>query len=222
MRRQAILILNGEIDTDFISHYIQRFDKPEVYCIDGAFNQVCHADNVLKNLKGVLGDLDSVDMDKVQAHASNVKLIKTYDQNFTDFYKALEYFCQDYDQLFILGFSGGEFDHALGNLHVALQWYNKIKLEFVDQYSTYFITRSSVELTNVLGKMVSVIPMFDVTGLTYDGLKYPLLNESLRFTNRIGTRNHAVKDTIRISFTDGAIMIFTSHLTYQHYKEEGH
>ncbi len=219
MGKQAILILNGEIDMPFISQYIQRFDMPKVYCIDGAFNQICHSEDIIKNLKGILGDLDSVDLDEVNLHAPSVKLIKTYDQNYTDFYKALEYFCNDYEKLFILGFGGGEFDHALGNLHVALQWYTKIKLEFVDQYSSYFITNKSVSLSGILGKMVSIVPLFKVTGLTYQGLKYPLENAILQFSSRIGTRNHAVDDNVEISFTDGTIMIFVSHLIYQHYKE---
>jgi thiamine pyrophosphokinase len=44
--------------------------------------------------------------------------------------------------------------------------------------------------------------------LVTDGLNWELKNEDLEITKRIGTRNFATKSTVKISYSDGDLLVF--------------
>ena len=105
---KAILILNGKIDIQFIENYLSKKSE-DVFAVDGAYNLMSNTSIVIN---GVIGDLDSI-----HSIPNNIKVIKTSDQNFTDFEKAIHFLIQkNYTEVDVLGASGLEMDHFLGNL----------------------------------------------------------------------------------------------------------
>ncbi len=56
--------------------------------------------------------------------------------------------------------------------------------------------------------MVSLVPFPKVENLITDGLNWELRNEELDITTRIGTRNFAKKDVVKISYKVGDLLIF--------------
>jgi thiamine pyrophosphokinase len=199
--KKAFILLNGQKPAVFpdLSNY-------DFSCaIDGAYNHF-KTNNIVPDL--VTGDFDSI-----EAIPDSVEIINTPDQNFTDFEKALQILNKrGYHSIDIYGGSGKEHDHFLGNLSTALLWKNKVRITFFDDYGTYFFIEEACTLNNVLNKTISLIPFPIAQGIKTEGLKFPLQNEPLTFGKRVGTRNLAIDNQVKISINTGELLVYISNL----------
>lgn len=221
MTQSAVLIINGSVNAEFVAEYLDQMNQQlPIYCTDGAFNQVSSTSRIVNNLKAVIGDCDSLEKQCFKQAYPEIALIEQINQDSTDFDKALSYLSRWYQTIYIFGFSGGEIDHCLGNISTVMRWYQTLNLTLIDEYCWGFISDKNICLTNVLGHMVSVVPLFSVHNVTYSGLKYHLQNEDLNFVTKLGTRNYAIANDITIRFSQGVVMTLISHDLYQHYMEE--
>ena len=178
-----------------------------IACIDGAFHYLKEKNFSLEKLDFISGDFDS--HSGIDENIYHEKFIFTPDQNFTDFQKALDILKnKGIKKVDVYGGSGGEQDHFLGNLHVAFLFKDLMEITFYDEFSSYFFIPKDFEINNVEGKMVSLLPFPKVENLVTDGLNWELKNEDLEITKRIGTRNFATKSTVKISYSDGDLLVF--------------
>jgi len=178
-----------------------------IACTDGAFHYLKEKNFPLAQLDFISGDFDS--HSGIDENIYHEKFIFTPDQNFTDFQKALDILKnKDVKKVDVYGGSGGEQDHFLGNLHVAFLFKDLMEITFYDEFSSYFFIPKDFEINNVEGKMVSLLPFPKVENLVTDGLNWELKNEALEITKRIGTRNFATKSTVKISYSDGDLLVF--------------
>ncbi|MDV7187650.1 thiamine diphosphokinase [Lutibacter sp. TH_r2] len=198
--KKAFILLNGLKPKVF-----PNLDNYHFSCaIDGAYNHF-EANNIVPDL--VTGDFDSIN-----SVPTTVEVINTPDQNFTDFEKALQILKErGYTSIDIYGGSGKEHDHFLGNLSTALLWKKNVRITFFDDYGTYFFIEDECVLDNVLDKTISLIPFPIAQGVKTEGLKYPLKNEPLTFGKRIGTRNKAVANNVKISINTGELLVYISN-----------
>ena len=200
---KAILFINGTPP--------KNLPKTEGYdviaCTDGAFHYLKEKNFSLEKLDFISGDFDShTGSDENLYHE---KFIFTPDQEFTDFQKALDILKgKDVKKVDVYGGSGGEQDHFLGNLHVAFLFRKELEITFFDEFSTYFFIPKNFELNNVAGRMISLLPFPKVENLATSGLNWELKNEELDLTKRVGTRNFAKENTVKISYTKGDLLIF--------------
>ena len=203
MSLKAILFINGTPP--------KNLPKTEGYdviaCTDGAFHYLKEKNFSLEKLDFISGDFDShTGSDENLYHE---KFIFTPDQEFTDFQKALDILKgKDVKKVDVYGGSGGEQDHFLGNLHVAFLFRKKLEITFFDEFSTYFFIPKNFELNNIAGRMISLLPFPKVENLATSGLNWELKNEELDLTKRVGTRNFAKENTVKISYTKGDLLIF--------------
>lgn len=198
--KKVFLLLNGEMPQELpdVSDYAL------ICATDGAYHFL-EANKITPHF--ICGDFDSL-----EKTPKNIEVIHTPNQDFTDFDKALQIiFDKGYRTIDVFGASGKEQDHFLGNLHTAIQWKEKLKLTFFDTYSRYFLADKSTEITNCKDSVVSLIPFHEAKSIFTEGLQYPLKNENLTFGNRIGTRNKAIKNDIKITFKSGELFIFINH-----------
>ena len=178
-----------------------------IACTDGAFHYLKEKNFTLAQLDFISGDFDS--HSGIDENIYHEKFIFTPDQNFTDFQKALDILKnKDVKKVDVYGGSGGEQDHFLGNLHVAFLFKDLMEITFYDEFSSYFFIPKDFVINNVEGKMVSLLPFPKVENLVTDGLNWELKNEDLEITKRIGTRNFATKSTVKISYSDGDLLVF--------------
>ena len=178
-----------------------------IACTDGAFHYLKEKNFPLAQLDFISGDFDS--HSGIDENIYHEKFIFTPDQNFTDFQKALDILKnKDVKKVDVYGGSGGEQDHFLGNLHVAFLFKDLMEITFYDEFSSYFFIPKDFVINNVEGKMVSLLPFPKVENLVTDGLNWELKNEALEITKRIGTRNFATKSTVKISYSDGDLLVF--------------
>ena len=203
MSKTALLFINGTPP--------KNLPNTEGYaiiaCTDGASHYLKEKFFSLNELDFISGDFDS--HSGIDENIYHEKFIFTPDQNFTDFQKALDILKnKDVKKVDVYGGSGGEQDHFLGNLHVAFLFKDLMEITFYDEFSSYFFIPKDFEINNVEGKMVSLLPFPKVENLVTDGLNWELKNEDLEITKRIGTRNFATKSTVKISYSDGDLLVF--------------
>lgn len=196
---RVALFLNGQAPKIFPD--LKQFEV--IFCTDGAYRYLQE-----KGIKPdvVTGDFDSLSPNEI---LEGIEVIETPDQNFTDFEKALQIILQrNFHDVYIYGSSGMEHDHFLGNLTTGLKYKEKLSLVFFDDYSYYFFTEKETVLEDYNGRIISLYPFPVAINIKTEGLLYPLYNEDLNLTNRIGTRNKAVEDIVTIRYEAGDLLVF--------------
>ncbi|WP_294286815.1 thiamine diphosphokinase [uncultured Chryseobacterium sp.] len=203
MKDRVLLFINGDAPASF--------PDPEQYgliaCTDGAFHYLRNLDFPMEKLDFISGDFDSHPGKEEGIYEE--KFIYTPDQDKTDFQKALEIITEKgFQKVDVLGGSGGEQDHFLGNLTVAFGYKEQLDLKFYDEFSEYYFIPKRFILNGVKDKMISLYPFPSVENITTKGLNWPLTNGNLSITSRIGTRNFAVEDEVSIEYEKGDLLIF--------------
>lgn len=178
------------------------------------YGLICATDGAYHFLKKhqITPHFISGDFDSLKHIPKNIETIETPDQNFTDFDKILRIlFDRGFKNITVYGASGVSQDHFLGNLHTAINWKEKLNITFFDDYNRYFLAQPNTAINNCLHKTISLVPLPKATNIVTEGLEYSLQNESLTFGKRIGTRNKAIQNNIKISFNEGNLVVFVSH-----------
>ncbi|TWP28314.1 thiamine diphosphokinase [Apibacter muscae] len=201
---KALFFINGE-EPSKIPQNINEYSL--IACTDGAYSRYVYKFQL--KIDFISGDFDSLIQEQVP---QGITLISTPDQNKTDFHKALELLVERrITQVDVYGATGRESDHFIGNLSTALYFKNKLKITFYDDYSKFFFSNHKTHLTNVKGKIISLIPFFKAENIQTQGLQYPLNNEPLCLPERIGTRNKAIDECVTIEYSNGELLIYISN-----------
>ena len=203
---KAALFLNGEKPT--YNPKTNEYDL--IVCTDGAYHFLLES-HIVPDL--IIGDFDSIDK-----LPKNIAHIHTPDQDFTDFEKALKILIdKGYKSIDVFAANGLEQDHFLGNMTAALKYLNKIKITFYDDRQEYYFAHNRTVLEQVKGKTISLFPFPYTYQVSTTGLKYPLKDANLSMIdNKIGTRNQAIKNTVKITFAEGYLLLFIErHITSQ-------
>jgi len=203
MKDKALLFINGEPPASL--------PNPEHYeliaCTDGAFHYLKQLGFPLERIDFISGDFDSHSGSDEEVYED--KFILTLDQDKTDFHKALEIIMEKgFQSIDVLGASGGEQDHFLGNLTVAYTFKDQLNIKFYDEFSEYYFVPNNFMLKNVKNKMISLYPFPFVGNITTKGLNWPLTKGNLSITSRIGTRNFAIEDEVSIEYESGDLLFF--------------
>ena len=200
---KALLFINGVPPKNLP----ETEDYAMVACSDGAFHYLKEKKFPLDKLDLISGDFDShLGNDEAIYHD---RFIFTPDQDKTDFHKSLEIIQErGITAVDVYGGSGGEMDHFLGNLTAAFLFKNHLEITFYDEFSTYFFAPKTLVLENVKGKTISLYPFPLTENITTKGLNWPLNNESLDISKRIGTRNLASEETVVIHYGKGDLVVF--------------
>lgn len=203
MKDRALLFINGEPPKSFPD----LNDYGLIAGTDGAFHYLKQMGFPLDKLDFISGDFDSHSGSDQEVYED--KFILTLDQDKTDFHKALEIIlekgCQSVD---VLGASGGEQDHFLGNLTVAYAFKDRLNITFYDEFSEYYFIPKDFKLKGVKNRMISLYPFPTVNNITTKGLNWPLTKGNLSIISRIGTRNFAIEDEVSVEYESGDLLFF--------------
>mgnify|MGYP002651645764 FL=1 len=209
--KKALLFING--DSPKTIPNFSGYDL--IACTDGAFHYLKQLKFPLDKLDFISGDFDSHKIEEEiiqQAQNHQFEIIETPDQNKTDFHKALELILEkSFENIDVYGGSGGEQDHFLGNLSVAFAFKDKVNLRFFDEYSSYYFIPKNFSISDVKGRMISLMPFPIAKNIETKGLKWPLNREDLILGERIGTRNIAENKDVTIKYNQGDLLIFVGN-----------
>lgn len=146
----------------------------------------------------VIGDMDSVeDADGWRARGAHVARIA--EQETTDLEKCL--YATEAPFYLGVGLMGRRFDHTLGALHALMRRPEK-RIVLIGEEDVVFLAPPVWRARLEAGARVSFFPLRPVTGLTSEGLVWPI--DAIDFAPgvRIGTSNAAAAETVAARFDD--------------------
>ncbi len=155
------------------------------------------------------------DMDSYQAPASLQHLVqKNPDQETNDLEKALNYcLLNKITDVDITGATGFRIDHTLKNLSVMVQFENQFEnLRLIDNFGVHWLAREKEVMETKPGQVISLSALSGtVAGISTEGLKYSLNNESLKVGKRDGSSNQAIGSQVVTSHKKGNLLISLQH-----------
>ncbi len=214
MTKSVVLIANGEfIKTERIMDIIHLAEFK--IAVDGG-------DNHMKSLgiipDIIIGDLDSIDLKRLKELEELGVEIKKYNvhKDETDLELAVEYVLETgFEQITILGATGGRIDHFVGNLFLLSNpIYDHKEIKFLTDQEEIFYCNNNQEIIGNPGDLVSLIPISDqVTGVITEGLDYPLNDESLFRWKSRGISNQMSTFIANIRFDTGNLLCIHRYST---------
>lgn len=151
----------------------------------------------------IVGDGDSIE---------SSKLIRIPDQDTTDFEKCIA-FAKERELLpsLVVGMSGGEFDHILGNVQALLRHSEQQTLFFLDPYPEGLkigipLEKGEFQMEVKQSTTVSIIP-FESCTLSTEGLVWEIHEQTFRFDGPMAVRNQAKGERIRFDIMQGKALV---------------
>ena len=204
---RVIIFANGCFpDPAAHRHLIQSEDL--VVGVDGG---TLHARAVGVNPHVIIGDLDSLEPDlRAELEAAGTQFLShPADKDETDLELALLYAVErGAEEIIILAALGGRLDQEIANLllltHPALA---DTQVKVVEWNQTGFIIRNQATIEGQPGDTVSLIPLRgDAEGVTTEGLRWELHEETLRFGLARGVSNVLLGREARVSVREGILL----------------
>lgn len=211
---KSVTILNGTLPSERI---IKQLTNNKII-IGADSSQELILKNIVPDI--LIGDFDSRNINSV------AEIIEDNDQYTTDFEKSIRLLRErQLTPSLVIGFSGGEIDHILGNIHSLIKHHqSNEELFFIDQdnkgniklgvvVSNYFETFHSP------GYKVSIFP-FQKAIISTEGLKYPLVHQLIEQTaGTLAIRNETItEEKVKIKVDQGIILVVFD-ITYIFHKD---
>ncbi|WP_040789511.1 thiamine diphosphokinase [Neomegalonema perideroedes] len=175
---------------------------PRVFAVDGGAN---HLKAWGERPEAILGDLDSLEDLDWWASQKDVYVLKTPDQETTDFEKALDRL--EAEITLGLGFLGGRLDHALAALH-ALAARPERRILLLGEREVVFLAPPLWRARLKPGDRLSIWPIRPTTVSRSSGLRWPLDPLRLEAGLRIGVSNEVSAPEVSAEFdAPGALIL---------------
>jgi len=163
----------------------------------------------------IIGDMDSILPDTKLFYEKNKTPIISYParKNQTDTDLCIDFALEKKaTEITLLGVTGNRLDHTLANLFLLRRLADLgIKAKIVDANNEIYLVTDHLELTGEKGDPLSIIPVSDIiTGLTLEGLEYPLENASIPMGSSLGISNCFKETRATISISAGVLLVTKS------------
>jgi thiamine pyrophosphokinase len=201
----ALIIANGEAcSTELLGQLLEW--SPFVVVLDGAIKRVLELGIKVDVL---LGDFDSSTHAREFVEHMPIEIIHTPDQNKTDLQKAIEFLIdRNFEAVNIIWATGRRADHSLTNMTDIVRYKTQINIVMLDDYSRIIPLKHSFTKWYEKGRILSLMPVGTVNGITTSGLVYNLQNETLQIGYRSGSSNQTAADgTVQITITSGDLLL---------------
>ena len=194
-----VLIANGKKPKNKKIIEILKNAK-NVICVDIGYELASEL-NITPSV--VIGDLDSVDINKI---SKDILIIKDEDQNTNDLEKTLNYcLSKNIRNIILVGATGERDDQNLATILVSLEYIEQLNIEILsDLYSINFVNGIREFETEPM-KEVSLISMDKENIITTQGLKYNLDKSKLSSATH-GISNYSIGENFSISCSSPLIV----------------
>lgn len=200
---RAFLWCNGELHDENLTSKFE--DISPLFGVDGGANK---AKSVGYNVKEILGDLDSVNIEELNIDGTLLK-----DQNYSDLTKTInELSKRGYNEFEVLGVDGGDTGHILGIWASLAELSTDLIIRLHHQKSTtHRITCHSGNSKINVGesKLFSVFALTKCDNVTIKDAEWEMINQELKFSTR-GLHNKALEEDITIT-TDGILVVIVQN-----------
>ncbi len=204
MKNKIVIIAKGTINNiNFHKNLLKDVDI--IICADGGVN---NAKKIGVTPDFIIGDLDSADSSILDFYKNTkTKVIKDTNQDKTDLELALSLAeSLDPHEILILGAIGDRIDHTLANILCLNKIKPGIKAQIIDDKNTVELVDKKIDIVGNKDDIVSVIPLTDVSGLSYTGLKWLVSDKHTKF-GWFGISNRLTQNNATISLSEGKLLV---------------
>lgn len=164
----------------------------------------------------IVGDCDSVNPEVMEFFIKKGCEFKRFpkDKDFTDTELAYKLAVEKKaDEIIFLGCTGSRIDHVLGNIGILSRCLRyKIDARIIDDNNVVFFTDKPIRLEGAEGSYFSLQAFGeDVTDLTIENAKFPLLNYTLSAGDPRTISNEFKNTPVNLTFQQGKLLIILSH-----------
>jgi len=204
MKNKIAIIGNGTIN-DIIFHKNLLQNINVIICADGGAN---NAKKIGIIPDYIIGDLDSTSSDVLGFFKNNkTKIIKNNNQNKTDLELAISLAeSLNPNEIIILGAIGCRIDHTIANILCLDKIKSNIKSQIIDNRNIIELVEYSKDIIGEKDEIISVIPMTDILGLSYKGMKWLVSNKNTKF-GWFGISNKLLQNKANVSFKKGKLLL---------------
>lgn len=198
---RALILGNGErISHGLLAHLREQADL--FIATDGAAATLLHPD-ILPDI--ILGDFDSLDAAS-RGRIPADRLFYAPDQEASDLEKAIEYALgRGATCLTLTGVTGGRPDHTLVAFSLLLKYHGRLDIRIVEEKAEIRAVTGSAEWHGRPGDTLSLIAFEAVEGVSLEGVRWPLCDETLTPGSR-GVSNVLTADTARLRVRSGVLL----------------
>lgn len=204
MKNKIVIIANGTVnDIEFHKKLLEDVDI--IICADGGAYAAKEM-NIVPDY--IIGDLDSTSASTVEYFRNlNTKIINDESQDKTDLELALS-LAETLDpiEIIILGAIGDRIDHTLANILCLNNIKSNIKARIMDEKNTIELIDKSTEIVGDKDDIISIIPLTDIYGLTYTGMKWLVSNEDTQ-VGWFGISNRLSDTNASVGLRDGKLLV---------------
>lgn len=210
MHQNIVIVSGGRLgNVDFFRKKISQTADRLLICCDGGARHLAAAGLTPDIL---LGDMDSILPSQMADYERRgVKIFRhPADKDFTDTALALDYALSLQPQsIDIWGAQGGRLDHALANLFLLLRGREAgVIIRLMDEYCEAFVPAGNVIFTDAAGCLISLLALSArVEGVTLQGFRYPLHDETLVISESRGISNIITGDRASIHIRSGNLLV---------------
>ena len=196
--RRCVIIAGATINNySYIKNCLT--DNDFYICCDSGLKHIDKL-NVIPNL--IIGDFDSYDNPNLDIETIVLPCEKDDTDSIYAVNTAIE---MGFDDFLLLGFLGGRFDHSLVNLSSLIQLHNSRKTAIaIDDFSEIELVTDSAYIEDNYSFFSLIAFGGDLSGVTIDNAKYPLINGNITMGYQYGISNEVIKgQTASVSIADG-------------------
>ncbi|MCG8637290.1 MAG: thiamine diphosphokinase [Desulfobacterales bacterium] len=208
---KSVIVANGNfIPTPAILSQLHSADL--ILAADGGAVHL-HELNICPH--GIIGDLDSISVEAEDFFSLKNIPVHRYParKDSTDTELCITHAIDRGSREIILtGVTGHRLDHTLANVFLLRTLLDRgVKGRIMDAHNEIHLTGSEIIIRGTPGELLSIIPVSDkVTGLTLEGLEYPLTDKTLVQGSTLGVSNCFAGPTARITIKSGLILVIKS------------
>lgn len=175
-----------------------------VICADGGYN--------IAQFLGILPDIVIGDMDSVKGRIPEKieKIVHPRHKDKTDLHLCIDYALEKgCNEIILLCCFGGRVDHSLASV-ISLRYIMEKGAVgmLLTKNSKVFMIKEKVDIKRGEYTKVSLIPVTEtVSGVTTEGLHYPLNNALLRQTDNLGISNTFAGSSATVDIKEGILCI---------------
>lgn len=176
-----------------------------IICADGGANTAKKM-NIRPDY--IIGDFDSADSSILDFFKDqNTNIIKDQNENKTDLELALS-LAESLDprEILIIGAFGDRIDHTLANILCLTKIKAGVKAKMIDNKNIIELVEKSTDIYGEKDSIVSIVPLTDVSGLSYSGMKWLVSNKNTKF-GWFGISNKFTKNNANVSLSEGKILV---------------
>ncbi len=205
MLGRTLVFSGGRYDDSFMKAYLkeQKFDT--VVCADSGLDAAFRYEILVDYF---MGDFDSVSpfvLKKYQDAFASEKHSAQWiqypkEKDATDTQLVLEWVVErNPSEIVILGATGGRIDHFLANLNLMMiPLKQHIPAYIVDRNNKIYLidSETKIKVNDQYGKYISLQPLSqEVTGITLQGMKYPLEDFTMTIGTSLGVSNEIAQNS---------------------------